>query len=83
MLRKSLCLLGLCLSAHALAAAPPAKAPRDLYLGEAFYYAQQGEYFDGVSRLDTELGQFYRLDERNLDPFHLQSNFAEFSVGDF
>ena len=83
MLRKSLCLLGLCLSAHALAADPPAKTPRDLYLGEAFYYAQQGEYFDGVSRLDTELGQFYRLDERNLDPFHLQSNFAEFSVGDF
>ena len=28
-------------------------------------------------------GKFYRLDERNLDPFHLQSNFAEFSVGDF
>jgi hypothetical protein len=83
MLRKSLCLLGLCLSAHALAADPPSKAPRDLYLGEAFYYAQQGEYFDGISRLDTELGQFYRLDERNLDPFHLQSNFAEFSVGDF
>ena len=83
MLRKSLCLLGLCLSAHALAADPPAKTPRDLYLGEAFYYAQQGDYFDGVSRLDTELGQFYRLDERNLDPFHLQSNFAEFSVGDF
>jgi hypothetical protein len=83
MLRKSLCLLGLCLSAQALAADPPAKAPRDLYLGEAFYYAQQGEYFDGISRLDTELGQFYRLDERNLDPFHLQSNFAEFSVGDF
>lgn len=83
MLRKSLWLFGLCLSAQAFAAAPPAKAPRDLYLGEAFYYAQQGEYFDGISRLDTELGQFYRLDERNLDPFHLQSNFAEFSVGDF
>jgi hypothetical protein len=83
MLRRSLWLFGLCLSAHAFAADPPAKAPRDLYLGEAFYYAQQGEYFDGVSRLDTELGQFYRLDERNLDPFHLQSNFAEFSVGDF
>lgn len=84
MLRQSLCLLGLCVAAQAFAAAPAAKtAPRDLYLGEAFYYAQQGEYFDAISRLDTELGQFYRLDERNLDPFHLQSNFAEFSVGDF
>jgi hypothetical protein len=84
MLRQSLCLLGLCLAAQAFAADPASKAaPRDLYLGEAFYYAQQGEYFDAISRLDTELGQFYRLDERNLDPFHLQSNFAEFSVGDF
>ena len=84
MLRQSLCLLGLCVAAQAFAADPATKsAPRDLYLGEAFYYAQQGEYFDAVSRLDTELGQFYRLDERNLDPFHLQSNFAEFSVGDF
>jgi hypothetical protein len=84
MLRRSLWLFGLCLTAQAFAADTPSqKAPRDLYLGEAFYYAQQGEYFDAISRLDTELGQFYRLDERNLDPFHLQSNFAEFSVGDF
>ncbi len=83
MLRRSLWLLGLCVAAQAFAAAPPQKPPRDLYLGEAFYYAQQGEYFDAISRLDTELGQFYRLDERQLDPFHLQSNFAEFSVGDF
>ena len=84
MLRKSLWLIGLCVAAQAFAADSSSKtAPRDLYLGEAFYYAQQGEYFDAISRLDTELGQFYRLDERNLDPFHLQSNFAEFSVGDF
>jgi len=84
MLRKSLWLIGLCVTAQAFAAdSASQKAPRDLYLGEAFYYAQQGEYFDAISRLDTELGQFYRLDERNLDPFHLQSNFAEFSVGDF
>lgn len=84
MVRKSLWLLGLCVATQAFAAAPPSqKTLSDLHLGEAFYYAQQGEYFDAISRLDTELGQFYRLDERNLDPFHLQSNFAEFSVGDF
>lgn len=83
-MRRHLWLLGLCVTAHAFAAdTPPQKSPRDLYFGEAFYYAQQDEYFDAISRLDTELGQFYRLDERNLDPFHLQSNFAEFSVGDF
>jgi hypothetical protein len=84
MLRRSLWLIGLCVTAQAFAADPASqKTPRDLFLGEAFYYAQRGEYFDAISRLDTELGQFYRLDERNLDPFHLQSNFAEFSVGDF
>lgn len=84
MLRRSLWLLGLCLSAHAHAADPSAQqAPRDLFLGEAFYYAQQEEYFDAISRLDTELAQFYRLDDPDLDPFHLQSNFAEFSIGDF
>src|SRR5512139_155721 len=84
MLRRSLWLIGLCVSAHAFAAdSSPQKTPRDLYLGEAFYYAQEGEYFDAITRLDTELSQFYRLDDPDLDPFHLQSNFAEFSVGDF
>jgi Flp pilus assembly protein TadD len=82
--RRILWLIGLCVSAHAFAADPTSKqAPRDLFLGEAFYYAQQEEYFDAITRLDTELGQFYRLDDPELDPFHLQANFAEFSVGDF
>lgn len=59
------------------------QAPRDLFLGEAFYYAEQGLYFDAISRLDTELEQYYRVDERNLDPLHIHANHAEFSVGDF
>lgn len=84
MLCRPLALLGLCLVAHSFAAEPLAqKIPRDLFLGEAFYHARQGEYFDAITRLDTELGQFYRLDEPNLDPLHLQVNHAEFSVGDF
>ncbi len=84
MLRRYLWLLGLCISAHALAADNPSQnSPRDLFLGEAFYYAQQEEYFDAITRLDTELAQFYRIDDPELDPFHLQSNFAEFSIGDF
>jgi hypothetical protein len=56
---------------------------KDLYLGEAYYYAFQGEYIDAITRLDIELGQFYRLDDPNLDPFHFQVNHANFSVGDF
>lgn len=77
-------LLGLCAVAHSFAAEPASpKEARDLFLGEAFYYARQGEYFDAITRLDTELGQFYRLDEPGLDPFHFQVNHAEFSTGDF
>ncbi|HSB98769.1 MAG TPA: tetratricopeptide repeat protein, partial [Burkholderiaceae bacterium] len=50
---------------------------------EAYYQAAQGNYFDAVSRLDTELWQFYRLDDPKLDPLHYQVNRANFSVGDF
>src|SRR5512143_1920840 len=84
MLRRTLWLIGLCISAQAISADNTSKQPpRDLFLGEAFYYAQEGEYFDAITRLDTELSQFYRLDDPTLDPFSLQANFAEFSVGDF
>ncbi len=84
MLRRAFWLIGLCISAQAFSADNTSKQPpRDLFLGEAFYYAQEGEYFDAITRLDTELSQFYRLDDPELDPFHLQANFAEFSVGDF
>ena len=70
-----------------LAAAGAANAAenglRDLYFGEALYYANQGRYFDALERLDTELGQFYRLDEPSLDTLHYHVGDAEFSVGDF
>lgn len=56
---------------------------KDLYFGEALFYAHQGEYFDAISRLDTELAQYYDLDEPELNSlFHHIGN-AEFSVGDF
>ena len=84
MIRATLFLCGLCFTCISFAAADPARtAAKDLYLGEAFYYAYQGEYVDAITRLDTELGQFYRLDNPNLDPLHFQINHAQFSVGDF
>ncbi|MDQ1362192.1 MAG: hypothetical protein QG652_52 [Pseudomonadota bacterium] len=55
---------------------------RDLFYGEALFYAWQDDYFTAITRLDTELGQYYALDERQLDPFHLHIEQAEFSVGD-
>ena len=85
MLRNRLCQLAL-LSASlpVLAAGPSGQvAPRDLYLGEAYYQAAQGNYFDAITRLDMELGQYYRLDNPGLDPLHFQVNHANFSVGDF
>ena len=84
MIRATIFLCGLCFTCISFAAADPARtAAKDLYLGEAFYYAYQGEYVDAITRLDTELGQFYRLDNPNLDPLHFQINHAQFSVGDF
>jgi hypothetical protein len=83
MIRFYICLLGLCFSYFSFAEDASKSAAKDLYLGEAFYYAFQGEYVDAITRLDTELGQFYRLDDPNLDPLHFQVNFANFSVGDF
>src|SRR6185295_13039981 len=56
---------------------------RDLYFGEAFYHAFQGQYFDALQRLDTELAMYRGLDQPNLDTLHYHINNAEFSVGDF
>jgi hypothetical protein len=83
-MRTHLCLIGLLLAPLAYSAQPVEKArAKDLYLGEAYYHAAQGDYFDAISRLDTELWQFYRLDDPKLDPLHYRVNQANFSVGDF
>src|SRR5215813_5214267 len=66
-------------------AVPPAMGDdlRDLYFGEALYHAYQGQYFDALQRLDTELAQYHFLDEPKLDTLHFHIDAAEFSVGDF
>jgi tetratricopeptide (TPR) repeat protein len=56
---------------------------RDLYFGEALYHAYQGQFFDALQRLDTELAMYRGLDEPGLDTLHFHINNAEFSVGDF
>jgi Tfp pilus assembly protein PilF len=67
-----------------LASLPAAGADlRDLYYGEALYHAHQGQYFDALQRLDTELAQYHGLDEPRLDTLHYHIDDAEFSVGDF
>src|SRR5437764_6293734 len=61
----------------------PSPELRDLYFGEALYHAFQGQYFDAIQRLDTELGMYRGLDQPELDTLHYHINGAEFSVGDF
>src|SRR5262245_16257654 len=56
---------------------------KDLYFGEALYHAYQGQFFDALQRLDTELTMYHGLDEPGLDTLHYHINGAEFSVGDF
>ncbi len=65
------------------AEAPAPRDLRDLYFGEALYHAYQGEWFDAVSRLDTELALHYGVDEPQRDTLHYHVNQAEFDVGDF
>ena len=59
------------------------KELKDLYFGESLYYAFQEEWFDAIARLDTELAQHHRLDEREMDSLYYHINHAEFAVGDF
>jgi hypothetical protein len=56
---------------------------KDVYFGEALYNAFQGDWFQAVARLDTELGQYRGLDEPALDTLYYHVNHAEFAVGDF
>jgi len=83
MSRATLWVIGVLLIA--LLAARPCYADdlKDLYFGEALYYAHQGYYFEALERLDAELGQHYGLDEPELDTLYYHINDAEFSVGDF
>src|SRR6516225_1449338 len=76
--------LALGLAGGGLAGGPPLGGNvRDLFFDEAFYHAYQGQYFEAIQRLDTELSQYHRLDEPELDTLHYHINEAEFSVGDF
>jgi len=56
---------------------------KDLYFGEALYYAHQGYFFEALERLDTEVGQHDELDEPELDTLYYHIDDAEFSLGDF
>jgi len=56
---------------------------KDLYFGEALYYAHQGQYFEALERLDSEVKQHNDVDEPQLDSLYAYMDDAEFSLGDF
>ena len=56
---------------------------KDLYFGEALYYAHQGYFFEALERLDTEIKQHDGVDEPELDSLFYHIDDAEFSLGDF
>jgi tetratricopeptide (TPR) repeat protein len=56
---------------------------KDLYFGEALYHAYQGEWFDAITKLDTEIALHYHVDEPEKDTLHYEINEAKFDVGDF
>lgn len=76
-------LIVLLTASGAVAGTTAPKALKDLYFGEALYYAFQADWFDAISRLDTELALHHGLDEPKLDTLYFHINQAEFAVGDF
>jgi tetratricopeptide (TPR) repeat protein len=56
---------------------------KDLYFGEALFYAHQGLYFEALERLDTDVKQHGRVDEPELDTLYSHMADADFSLGDF
>ena len=76
--------LGLLLLSASLVTSPShSEELKDLYFGEALYYAHQGLYFEALERLDTEVRQHDGVDEPELDTLHYHIEDAEFSLGDF
>ena len=73
-LNLSCAALAACLAASPLCA----RDLKDLYLGEALYYAKQGQYLEALERLDAEMGQYRDLDEPQLDTLHYHIGEAQF-----
>ena len=75
--------LGLLLVTGLASGPAPAQELKDLYFGEALYYAHQGLWFEALERLDTEVKQHDGLDEPQLDTLYYHIDDADFSLGDF
>ena len=77
------CRVGLMVIAAVAAVPASSDELKDLYFGEALYYAHQGDFFAALERLDTEVKQHADLDEPERDSLFFHIDDAEFSLGDF
>jgi tetratricopeptide (TPR) repeat protein len=83
MIRAPLSVIGLLLFACLATSPSRSDELKDLYFGEALYYAHQGHFFEALERLDTEVKEHDDLDEPELDTLYYHIDDAEFSLGDF
>jgi len=83
MRRAPLSVVGLLLSCCLATSPSLGDELKDLYFGEALYYAHQGHFFAALERLDAEVRQHDDVDEPELDALYHHINDAEFSLGDF
>ena len=83
MRRAPFSMIGLALIACLATSPGQSDELKDLYFGEALYYAHQGFYFEALDRLDSEVKQHNEVDEPELDTLYYHMNDAEFSLGDF
>ncbi len=83
MRRLPLSLVGLTLITCLVSSPGQSDELKDLYFGEALYYAHQGHYFEALERLDTEVKQYDQVDEPELDTLYYHIDDADFSLGDF
>ncbi len=81
--RAPLSVIGLLLITSLATSQIRADELKDLYFGEALYYAHQGQFFEALERLDTEVKQYDEIDEPELDTLYYHIDDAEFSLGDF
>lgn len=81
--RAPFALTGLVLFALLASSHSQSEELKDLYFGEALFYAHQGQYFEALERLDSEVRQHSAIDEPELDTLHYHIDDAEFSLGDF
>ncbi len=81
--RPPIVLIGLMAIASLATSPGHSEELKDLYFGEALYFAHQGQFFEALERLDSEVKQYGEIDEPELDTLYFHIDGAEFSLGDF